>query len=429
MSKRKRDYLFKPEHSQFWHLRLQHNGKSVQRSLRTTDRMQAEILAAPLIAEHKRRLIEARPRFEAAWLPQYEPGLHTLPDGQRVFATGRELHYLGTDGDVIQRERNGGPGFNVVNLPKGEIIRVPHFDTAPVINATVIPAQSRELRIIERPKLATKDTDDALFETYLKHADVTGYYEREARNVWALFKTLTDGKALKDCTRDDGRKLVAHFEDQGLKSASIRKKVMWLRAAVNLAISEGKLAFNPFSGVAPKKRDNVRRLPLDDADMAEAMRNLDKLGEADQILFRLLASTGMRLSEAFEIDREHTEGGYRYVIVGKKTEQSERRVPLPASALPYLPQKITQPLFRGTTNDASKRLNRFLNDCSIVDPRKVVHSLRHRAQDQLRAAGCPEDVRWALLGHEQKTVADGYGEGFPVPLLRKWIDKISPPGS
>jgi len=55
---------------------------------------------------------------------------------------------------------------------------------------------------------------------------------------------------------------------------------------------------------------------------------------------------------------------------------------------------------------------------------KVVHSLRHRAQDRLRAAGCPEDVRWALLGHEEKTVASGYGESFPVPLLRKWIDKI-----
>jgi hypothetical protein len=73
---------------------------------------------------------------------------------------------------------------------------------------------------------------------------------------------------------------------------------------------------------------------------------------------------------------------------------------------------------------ASKRLNRFLNDCGIVDPRKVLHSLRHRAQDRLRAAGCPEDTRWAILGHEEKTVAAGYGEGFPVPLLKQWIDKI-----
>jgi hypothetical protein len=54
----------------------------------------------------------------------------------------------------------------------------------------------------------------------------------------------------------------------------------------------------------------------------------------------------------------------------------------------------------------------------------VVHSLRHRAQDRLRAAECPEDIRWAILGHEERTVAAGYGEGFSLPVLRKWIDKI-----
>jgi integrase len=145
-------------------------------------------------------------------------------------------------------------------------------------------------------------------------------------------------------------------------------------------------------------------------------------------LFRLLACTGMRLSEAFEIDGEMKERGVRYVIVGHKTEQSKRRVPLPACVLPYLPKVIKGPLFVRKLADpadtASKHLNRFLNDCGIVDPRKVIHSLRHRAQDRLRAAGCPEDVRWALLGHEEKPVAAGYGEGFPVPQLKKWIDRI-----
>jgi hypothetical protein len=65
-----------------------------------------------------------------------------------------------------------------------------------------------------------------------------------------------------------------------------------------------------------------------------------------------------------------------------------------------------------------------LNDIGITDSRKVVHSLRHRAQDRLRAAECPQDIRWALLGHEEKTVAEDYGKGFSVPLLKRWIDKI-----
>jgi hypothetical protein len=46
----------------------------------------------------------------------------------------------------------------------------------------------------------------------------------EVRATWALFRRLTDGKALKDCNRDDGRKLAAYFGDQGLKRAKIPEK-------------------------------------------------------------------------------------------------------------------------------------------------------------------------------------------------------------
>ena len=158
-------------------------------------------------------------------------------------------------------------------------------------------------------------------------------------------------------------------------------------------------------------------------------RKLDLLDKPDQLLVRLLASTGMRISEAFEIDGEDKERGVRYVIIGKKNEQSLRRVPLPASVLKYLPKSIKGPLFDRSKNAdpsdaASKRLNRFLDDCGIVDKRKVIHSFRHRAADRLRAAECPEDIRWSILGHEEETVANSYGTGFSVPQLKKWIDKI-----
>jgi hypothetical protein len=42
----------------------------------------------------------------------------------------------------------------------------------------------------------------------------------------------------------------------------------------------------------------------------------------------------------------------------------------------------------------------------------------------LRAAECPQDIRWALLGHEEKPVAEDYGKGFSLPQLKRWIDKI-----
>jgi integrase len=403
-------YIFQRTGSENWYVKLRNPTGRVEKSLKTPDRRKAELAALPMIAEHKAALLAARPHL--VWDRQYEPGEHAGPDGGRIVASERELIFLDHDGAYLRTEPNAVQKV------------VPPY---PESSARAVVQFVNSLNNEPRPTVAVKNSDDAILETYIRHANITGYYEREARATWALFKSLCD-KPLKDADRDDGRKLVAHFENEGLKSASIRKKIGWLVAAVNLAIREGRLKFNPFSAVVPKRDDKATRLPLDDADMKEVRRNLDKLSRSDQLLLRLLATTGMRLSEAFEIDSEATEKGCRYVIVGKKTEQSLRRVPLPVSVLPFLPKKITRPLFASNLADpadtASKHLNLFLNDCGIVDPRKVVHSLRHRAQDRLRAAGCPEDVRWAILGHEERTVAAGYGEGFPVPLLRKWVDKI-----
>jgi integrase len=420
--RRQTDYLFQRPGSGNWWIKLQSPGKRVEKSLRTSDRKEAEIIALPMIAHHKAALLAARPRLETVWRYEYEPSadLQNGPNGERVAASATELKFYGSDGKLLRTTPNGGPAFQLVNLERR--LGIPF----PVDGSRLLGAPTEEAR----SKLTAKNGDDAILETYLKHRRITGYIEREAREVWALFKRLTDNKPLKNCDRDDGRKIVEYFEGQGLKSKTIEKKIAWLNAAVNFAISEGRhKSINPFSAIAPDRKDSQRRLPLKDADMKEIKRSLSRLDKADQLLVRLLASTGMRISEAYEIDGEEKERGVRYVMVGKKTEQSLRRVPLPAAVLPYLPTKINGPLFvrakhADPSDAASKRLNRFLDDIGITDPCKVVHSLRHRAQDRLRAASCPEDVRWALLGHEEKTVAAGYGEGFPVTLLKRWVDKI-----
>lgn len=405
-------YLFQRPGSENWYVKLRSPTDRVEKSLHTADRREAEVLAGPLITAHKAALLAARPKVVPTWTREYEPGLHVGLNGERIFATATELHYLGEDGHTIRTEPNGVTVRRLVGGPLSARREFYALDEAHD----------------ERPAVPKKNGDDELLETYLKHRSITGHFEREARNVWALYKRLTDSKPLKDADRDDGRKLVAHFEGEALKSATIEKKVGWLNAMVHLAIKEGRLKFNPFSSVVPKRDDEEKRLPLDDADMKALKRNLAQLDKDDQLLVRLLASTGMRLSEAFEIDCEKKERGVRYVICGHKTDQSLRRIPLPAAVLPYLPKSIEGPLFKSEYADpadmASKRLNRFLDDCGIVDSRKVVHSLRHRAKDRLRAAGCPWTVQKELLGHDDKTVADDYGLGSPVPLLKKWIDRI-----
>ena len=413
---RKVDYLFLRKGSRNWHLKLQYPGelaqvtgqKRIEKSLGTPDRAVAEIIALPFIREHKLRLLQAWPDLgiKSEWHHQFEPGReHIGTDGGRIIATDNELIYLDADGAIVKTAQN-------IDL------------TIPVQWPSLGQQRAFVRREDAHRRTVNDRTEDGIIETYLKHANVGGYNAREARSTWDLYKELTQNKPLKEATRDDGRKVVEFFANQGVKSATIKKKIGWLNAAVNLAINESQLKFNPFSKIVPKLNDKKERLPLSEADIKNARNTLDQLNEHDQLLFRILASTGMRLSEAFEIDGEFRERGCRYVIIGTKSPQSKRRVPLPAAVLPYVPKNVGEALFQGGARAASKRLNLFLNEIGITDSQKVVHSLRHRAQDRLRAASCPIDYRWALLGHEKKTVAEGYGLGFPVPLLKRWIDKI-----
>ena len=156
--------------------------------------------------------------------------------------------------------------------------------------------------------------------------------------MWALYKQLTDAKPLKDATRDDGRKVVQYFESQGLRSATIQKKSHGLMQRSIWPSKESKLTFNPFSSVVPKRDDKQKRLPLSEADIKNVKRELGQLDESDRLLFRLLAATGMRLSEAFEIDNEMMERGCRYVIIGKKTPQSHRRCHCRQPCCPICPR-------------------------------------------------------------------------------------------
>jgi integrase len=398
-------YLFKRKGSDNYYIRLQPPGqKIVEKSLGTSDLKLAEIAAMPLIREHKTFMYARRPTVTPFWHRAYEPGLRVI-DGEQVIATDRELQFLDDGGNVIRREPNGGPAELLTPAPVGG----PSF---------------KAYDDAKRPTPAVKTGDDALLETYLKHNGIDGYREREARTMWHIFKTVVN-KPLRSCTRDDGRTIVAYLEDQGeAKSATLRRRLVPLVAMVGLAIKEGKLTFNPFAGVVPDRDDAERRLPFDDDDMKLIRTNLHRLSENDQLLVRVLATTGMRRGEAFEIDQEQTEGGCRFVIVGTKTEASRRRMPFPSDLLDYLPKKITGKLFTGRKDSTTKRLIAFLRKIGIADPNKVAHSFRHRAQDRLRAAGVPEDMRWALLGHEKRTVASGYGKGFPVPMLKEAIDKI-----
>jgi integrase len=59
------------------------------------------------------------------------------------------------------------------------------------------------------------------------------------------------------------------------------------------------------------RHDATRRLKFTDDDMKVIWDNLNQLSASDQLLMRVLATTGMRLGEAFQTTRESEERGIR----------------------------------------------------------------------------------------------------------------------
>jgi len=43
----------------------------------------------------------------------------------------------------------------------------------------------------------------------------------------------------------------------------------------------------------------------------------------------------------------------------------------------------------------------------------------------MRVARVPEDIRKAIMGHGSKSIADGYGLGHDLVVLREALDKVA----
>src|SRR3974390_959392 len=215
--RRHRDHIFQRPGSKFWAVRIQQNGKSKIKSLKTTDKQEAIILARPFIDEHQRRLLAARPRIETSVERVMTPGKYDQPDGSIIVATDAEITYIGKDGSTRTEPKRAAipkPVNNRLGLPSG-------IDVDAMFTALDDP---------KRTALATNKSDDELFEFYLvtptkkRKKKLDAHSVAEGRKMWTLFRSLVN-KPLKETARDDARKIVAHLEAQGLKSATIRRKL------------------------------------------------------------------------------------------------------------------------------------------------------------------------------------------------------------
>ena len=73
-------------------------------------------------------------------------------------------------------------------------------------------------------------------------------------------------------------------------------------------------------------------------------------------------------------------------------------------------------------NSASAALNKWLK--GKLSERYVIHGFRHAFRDRLRAIECPSEIIDQLGGWSLKSVGQGYGKGYELSVLSKWMNKI-----
>ena len=76
----------------------------------------------------------------------------------------------------------------------------------------------------------------------------------------------------------------------------------------------------------------------------------------------------------------------------------------------------------GNTSLSAMMMKHFRK--GIEDPKKSLHSLRHRMKDVLRNSGCEEELSKSILGHTTASVSASYRSGYALEVVREHVEKV-----
>ena len=240
----------------------------------------------------------------------------------------------------------------------------------------------------------------------------------------------------------------AQFRDwcigQGMSIKTVKRVFASVRAIINLAISEeGFDCSNAFAKTYFPEDDNAAsRQPISAEDIKRVQSLCREIDDEMRWLITLISDTGMRLGEAAGLLKEDIKLDEPIPHIDLKphpwrtlkTKCSQRLIPLTKEALwasKRLLETNNDSIFafprycseRGCkANSASGGLNKWLHQ--YVPENCVIHSFRHSLRDRLRGVECPSDIVDAIGGWKTSGVGHGYGNGYPLEVLEKWMNKI-----
>jgi len=241
----------------------------------------------------------------------------------------------------------------------------------------------------------------------------------------------------------------AQFRDwcigQGMGIKTVKRVFASVRAIINLAISEeGFDCSNAFAKTYFPHDDNAQsRQPIPMEDIKKVQSLCKDIDDEMRWLIALISDTGMRLGEAAGLLKADIKVNEPIPHIDLKphpwrtlkTKGSQRLIPLTKEAL-WASKRILEanndsifafPRYCDErsckANSASGGLNKWLHQ--YVPDNCVIHSFRHSLRDRLRAVECPSDIVDAIGGWKTSGVGHGYGNGYPLNVLEKWVNAMA----
>lgn len=302
-----------------------------------------------------------------------------------------------------------------------------------------VGAVSTQKQAFSGPRL----TDALEYYLRIKGQDRPYTFETAARRSVSYLLVVTKDKPIDAFVRTDANAFREYLRARGLSKDSIARNLTNIRAIINFASKEhGLQPSSTFSGVyLGEPTVKKKRYVPTNSEMKKLQALCRYTDDELRWLVALVSDTGMRLAEATgllkaDLDlkcsiphvsvrlhpwrRLKTIGSERVIPLVGVAQWSAKRAFKSSESDFLFPRYCSYDLVK--SNSASAALNKWLQ--TQINPKLVVHSLRHAFRDRLRAIGCPIDLNDQLGGWGSKNVGEMYGLGHNLNVKVECLRKI-----
>ena len=267
------------------------------------------------------------------------------------------------------------------------------------------------------------------------------FFTTAQRYIGYLIECLGN-RSIDQYTSKDATVLREWLINKGLSNSSLQRVFSGIKAVINfVTLEQGLECQNAFAKVyLPSNTDAKKRHAINPSNMAKIKAECLSLDDDIRWLVAIIFDSGMRLSEAagLMLSDLKLEDVIPYIDLKPhphrrlKTASSERKIPLVGMSLwaakrlkqhsmgLYCFPRYTNPE-RCNSNSASAAINKWIK--TVGGSNDVIHGLRHSFRDRLRAVEAPTDMIDQLGGWALRSVGQGYGDGYEISLLAKYLNK------